>query len=340
VAIDATGNAYVATPNTIYKTDATGARIASMGAYGSGDGTSASVQFRDPTNVAVDRIGNLYVSDNGNHTIRKGVPMRAAGAEPPSRLVNASVRANLIAGRRLIPGFVMSGGAKPVLVRAIGPGLSPFFPDGTALAADPRLELYGGAAILINANDNWGGGATLRDAFTALGAFPFAADSADAALLHAIEGPHTAHALSVATGIGLIEVYDAGPSAATDPRLINFSSRYEVGGGAGALILGFVIEGTGAKTVLIRGVGPALAQFGVNGALADPRLEIYNGAQEKFAESDNWTLSLASLATQVGAFALPAGSKDASVLLTLQPGLYTAVLTGTGEGLVEVYEVQ
>ena len=346
VAVNSRGELYVldSSTNSIFQTDAAGVLLRTMGSAGSADGPSQSVGFNQPSAIAVDAAGNLYVADTGNHTIRKGVPIVSARTEPSSRLVNASVRANLVEGRRLIAGFVMSGGAKPVLVRAIGPGLAPHMEPGAALAANPRLELYDAGGTVIDRNDDWGGGATLRDMFSALGAFPLAAGNTDAALVHTVAGPQTTHVLTTATGVGLFELYDAAPTNATGPRLVNFSARYEVGGGAGALILGFVIAGTGEKTVLIRGIGPTLLQFGVNCALGDPRIEIFNGAGQRFAQNDNWTSSLASIAAKVGAFALPAGSKDAGMLLTLQPGTYTAVLTGadggTGEGLVEVYEAQ
>ena len=95
--------------------------------------------------------------------------------------------------------------------------------------------------------------------------------------------------------------------------------------------------------MLIRGVGPALAAFGLTGVLADPRLQLFSGTTQ-INENDNATEpALATAATSVGAFALPAGGRDAAILVTLQPGAYTAQVSGvggtTGIGLVEVYEV-
>ena len=93
---------------------------------------------------------------------------------------------------------------------------------------------------------------------------------------------------------------------------------------------------------LVRAVGPGLAAFGVGGAMVDPSLALYSG-QTKIAENDNWggDAQVAAAFTQVGAFGLPSASKDAVLLLTLQPGAYTAQVAGTGAGLalVEVYEV-
>lgn len=118
-----------------------------------------------------------------------------------------------------------------------------------------------------------------------------------------------------------------------------------VDGGAfeGEAHRGLVVRGPGTKTVLIRAVGPTLGTFGVTNALADPKLELYRGT-ELLQANDNWngTDFLANAFTQVGAFALPATSKDSALLVTLQPGAYTAQISGvggsTGVALVGVYE--
>ena len=114
-----------------------------------------------------------------------------------------------------------------------------------------------------------------------------------------------------------------------------------------SMTAGFVIGGATARTVLIRAIGPGLANVGVtSGFLADPVLELFNGASVKIADNDNWEgqnhLSIAGAA--VGAFAVTnSGSLDAMMLTTLAPGNYTARVTGAGgtggNVIVEVYEV-
>jgi hypothetical protein len=98
-----------------------------------------------------------------------------------------------------------------------------------------------------------------------------------------------------------------------------------------------------SQTVLVRGIGPALASFGVRDVLTDPRLEVFGAANVRLAENDNWTPPLAAIATQVGAFALPTGSRDARCSSRCHPGAYTAVLSGvgstTGEAQIEIFEV-
>jgi hypothetical protein len=139
----------------------------------------------------------------------------------------------------------------------------------------------------------------------------------------------------------LVEAYDLG--SGNSPRMINVSARNQVGTGDNILIAGFNIAGTGAKQVLIRAIGPKLATFGVEGFLADPKLEVYSDAGVKLNENDNWAASLATTFTAVGAFPLDAGSRDAAIVMSLQPGSYTVQVQGadggTGEGLVEIYEV-
>ena len=140
-------------------------------------------------------------------------------------------------------------------------------------------------------------------------------------------------------------------SAAT-PRLINVSARTQVGTGGDVLIAGFVVGGTGSKTVLIRAIGPTLGLFGVPGVLADPRLELYAaGGTTPISTNNDWgtaanAAAVRTIFTQVGAFQLALESKDAALLVTLPPGSYTAQVSGVGTGpaatgaaLVEVYEV-
>ncbi len=135
--------------------------------------------------------------------------------------------------------------------------------------------------------------------------------------------------------------------------LINVATRAYVGTGEQVLIGGFVVAGASPKTMLIRAAGPALAAFGVTGALGDPALRIFGGSQ-LLAENDNWSSpigdpraaaagEIAATVARVGAFPFGAGSADAAVLVTLPPGAYSAVVEGvrgaTGAGLVEAYEV-
>lgn len=131
-------------------------------------------------------------------------------------------------------------------------------------------------------------------------------------------------------------------------RLVNVSSRAQAGTGANAHTLGFVVTGARPKTMLVRGVGPTLAGYGVAGALADPTLAVYDAAGRSVAANDNWsegaaTADLRSAAARSGAFALTEASRDAAVLLTLDPGVYSAQVSPVGPAaglsLIEIYEL-
>ena len=266
------------------------------------------------------------------------------------RLVNISSRARVSSGEGVaIAGFVISGGsAKPVLIRAVGPTLGSVFGLPGSLAS-PRLELVRSsdqASLGVNA-----GIAADRAAIDAAGAragaFALGASGADAALLTTLApGAYTAVVSSTnnAAGIALIEVYDLS-GASPGQKLLNIATRASAGAGDNTLIAGFVVPPGAAKRVLVRGVGPGLAQFGVAGVLAQPTLQLLSGSTS-VAQNTNWTTSvdrdaIATSSASVGAFGLAAN--DSAVILTLAPGNYTAQVTGpgaaTGIALIEVYEL-
>lgn len=280
--------------------------------------------------------------------IGAAAPTPAPAGGSPIRLVNLSIRS--MAGRdsqTLIIGFVIGGSGSPhVLLRGIGPGLQPLGIRSDYLL-DPQLTLFNTEGAFA-ANDNWGGATALSLLFAPLGAFPLETNSKDAALaLPLPNGVYTAHLSSIvnATGVGLLEVYDATKTGTA--RFVNVSARTQTGTGDSTPIAGFVLEGAGQKKLLIRGAGPALVKQGVSAAsvLADPQLTLYRGSTV-IGTNNNWagTAALKSAFATTGAFAFDSDtSTDAALLVTLPAGGYTVHLTGvngtTGIGLVEVYEV-
>ena len=143
-----------------------------------------------------------------------------------------------------------------------------------------------------------------------------------------------------------MEVYEV-PTAGRTGRLVNLATRGVVQSGK-SLVAGFVIGGSGARTVLIRGIGPALSGFGVPGVLVDPTLNLKAGSVS-LVTNDDWGSDpfnqelVRSVGSRAGAFALPDGSADAGLVITLSPGLYTVELAGkggaTGVVLAEIYDV-
>jgi hypothetical protein len=220
---------------------------------------------------------------------------------------------------------------------------------------DPVMTFYAaGNATPIDTNDNWGGSATLAAAFRSVAAFELPAASLDSAMAQLAPGAAPGGYTVQVTGKGdtsgsvIAEIYDAFGAGrmATTPRLTNLSTRTEIENG-GDLAVGFVLGGQSARTVLVRGVGPSLAQFGITGVMADPRLVLFNNnTGQQIAANDDWagSLEIATAAAAVGAFPLTGGtSKDAVLLVTLPPGAYSARLNGAngagGAAIVEVYEV-
>ena len=278
----------------------------------------------------------------------------------PGRLTNLSVNATAGKSQVLTVGFVTGGagtnGTQSLLVRATGPALAPFGVAG--FLPDPNLALLSGSTTVI-ANDNWASTAANQAAVTAAdnatGAFGLPnSSSLDAALVDALPaGGYTAQVSgnTTATGTTLAEVYDNTPPGAytpATPRLINLSSNSQIAAN-GAMTAGFVINGSTAKTVLIRATGPALAAFGVPGAMPDPQLTLHapvNGQDTVLASNAGWggDAQIAAASAAVGAFPLtnPA-SRDSVVLVTLAPGSYTVVASSvsgaSGVALIEVYEV-
>jgi hypothetical protein len=106
------------------------------------------------------------------------------------------------------------------------------------------------------------------------------------------------------------------------------------------LIVGFTVRGTAPKPLVLRAIGPSLALFGLMDGVSDPRLDVYDAASVKIAENDNWLSSDAATFAAAGAFALPAGSADAGLVLAMPPGAGTALITGAGGGsvLAEIYD--
>jgi hypothetical protein len=273
-----------------------------------------------------------------------------------SRIVNFSARALSGPGdQTLVMGFVVTGNGKNLLVRGIGPGLVPL--GITNVLADPLLTVLSGSANTVTAtNDDWqttapgqASAAVIAETASRVGAFALPNGSRDSALITVLNsGTHTTSLArpNATTGVAITEIYDLDLTG--DSRLVNVSARMNVSAGEGTLIAGLAISGNSPKTVLVRGVGPTLSRFNVAGVLADPQIAVFSGATA-IATNDNWETGasagqIAATSAQVGAFALVAGSRDAALLVTLQPGSYTVQITGVGNtagvALIEIYDTQ
>ncbi len=270
--------------------------------------------------------------------------------------INISSRAQVGTGADvMIAGFALSGGSTPktLLIRGIGPTLSTYGVSG--VLANPELTINNGGTQ-IDYNDDWsssGNATTIASTASSVGAFALPNPSYDASTLTTVSANnYTAKVSGVSggTGIGLVEVYDTDPS--NPLHLINISTRAQVGTGANVVVAGFYVYGSGNKTLLIRGIGPALAAYGVSGYLTDPQLVLKDGGGNTLRSNNNWetdennhdvSLGVSAAAARVGAFSLAHAAADSALLVSLPAGAYSVTLSGvsggTGVGLIEVYEV-
>ena len=121
---------------------------------------------------------------------------------------------------------------------------------------------------------------------------------------------------------------------------VNISTRLAVGTGDDVLIGGFIITGTSPMNVILRAIGPSLTAVGITDVLADPLLELHL-ADGTIVTNDNWrdTQEQEIIATGIP----PANDLESAIVATLDPGAYTAIVSGrnagTGVALVEVYDL-
>jgi sugar lactone lactonase YvrE len=343
VAVDAARNLYIAdsSNHTIRKITPAGlvtTLAGSPGLLGTADGTGASARFNQPSGVAVDSSANVYVADFGNHTIRKitpaGVVTTLAGTPGTSgasngtgigaRFTNPSGIAVDVAGRI----YVADQGSHTI--RAITSS-----GEVTVIAGAPGI---GGA---VN-----GTGSATR--------FYYPTDVA----VDRAGNLYVAEAVSQTIRKGTLEPpppppHGEPPGDTVTPsvessHISNLAIRSRAGAADKTLIVGFQVGGagtSGAKPILLRAVGPTLAQFGVTGTLADPTLELYSGSS-KIDQNDNWAgdPQVAAIAAQVGAFALSnTTSKDAALFRpNFTAGSSSVWITSrsgdTGIALAEVYD--
>lgn len=310
-------------------------------------GETSAVLTRDAVQAADAGAYTVVVTNPGGSVTTEAAVLAVASTGNAGRLVNLSTRSPVGVGDAVqIGGFVVEGDAGlPVLVRAAGPALAAAAGLPGTLA-DPMFALHAQATSTVVAeNDDWD--ATLAPLFTRCGAFAWTAGSKDAALARTLAaGAYTAVVRSATDtpGMALVEIYLA-PDAPAENRLVNLSSRTFVGTGDDVQIAGFVIAGSTAQTVLVRASGPALHLVaGLHNTLGDPVIDLFRQSGGTVRASvDDWDASAGEYFANVGAFPWRPGSRDAALLITLEPGAYTAIVRdksgGSGLALVEVYAV-
>jgi hypothetical protein len=141
--------------------------------------------------------------------------------------------------------------------------------------------------------------------------------------------------------VGLVEVYDL--DSAADSSLGNISTRGFVEIGNRVMIGGFIVGGgNNTAKVLVRGIGPSLAAFGISNPLSDPTIELHNASGALVSSNNNWRDSDPD-AIQVTGIP-PSNDLESAIVAVLPGGNYTAIVSGkngeSGVGLVEVYNLR
>ena len=269
-------------------------------------------------------------------------PTPGASPTPTPPLVqtlNLSTRGNVQTGENvLISGIIIEGpdaSTKRVILRALGPSLT-----GSQVPAtlrDPLLELYDDSGLPLFENDDWRD--TQREEIEGTTLQP-SNDRESAIVMSLLPGQYTAvmSGADGGTGVGLTEIYDL--TRESQATVANISTRGFVGTDNNVLIGGFILDGSGTTDVLIRAIGPSMADDGVANTLADPTLRVTDG-NGNVTFNDNWGTDQQA---QISATTIPPDDeREAAIFATLPAGTYTAIVAGaegtTGVALVEIYSL-
>jgi hypothetical protein len=283
-------------------------------------GQSAEISATSPEGINLDVVGYDLVTGNSGGGGVFG---------------NISTRLPVGTGNNiLIAGFQVTGNApKQLVVRALGPSLAQF--GLTNALPDTTLELHDSTGAIVATNDDW------QDAPNAQ-AIPSVlqpGNGLESAILTTLNrGAYTAvlRGYNNSTGIGLVEVYDT--SVGSGSQLANISTRGFVQTGDNVMIAGLVVQSHN-KQIVVRALGPTLTGFGVNDALPDPTLSLYDANGALIIFNDDWKDSQESAIGSTGL--APRSDLESAIAGTISPGSYTAVVRGfenaTGNALVEVY---
>jgi hypothetical protein len=272
----------------------------------SGTKTTFATGLNIPAGLAFDSSGNLFETDFGSGNIFE---FTSVGAQ------------STFASGLISPDAITIDGNGNVFVSGGGGNVFKFTPAGVKSIYASGFSQPTGVAFDVAAN-------------------LFVSDNATGTISKvAPDGTKTTFATGLRNPQNLVF------QPATDVPL-NISTRLEVQTGEHVLIGGFIVTGTDPKRVIIRGIGPSLADVGVQGALADPILELHQ-PDGTVITNDNWKINdqtQQSQEAEIRATTIPPKDDlESALVATLAPGAYTVILAGknqtTGIGVVEVYDL-
>jgi len=132
--------------------------------------------------------------------------------------------------------------------------------------------------------------------------------------------------------------------APASPALVNLATRMRVQTGDNVLIGGFILTGSAPKKVILRAIGPSLTVNNqpLPGRLTDPTLTLFDGAGNPLFTNDDW-MNSPQKQQIIDSTIPPTDPKESAIVATLQPGNYTAIMSGVGGangiGVVELYDL-
>ncbi|HSH37505.1 MAG TPA: SMP-30/gluconolactonase/LRE family protein [Chthoniobacterales bacterium] len=379
IAVDRSGTIYVSTTGTvIYRMAPDGVLTYVTGdpnRWGIADGPAGEARLNSVQRMAVAPDGNLFVADTLSYTIRKitpagfvttiaGLPQQSGHADG----TGSSARFAFVQGLSVGPDgnvYVADGQYGPVsnTIRKVtadgvvttiagnpgtqgdadGAGSAARLNQPKAVAVDAALNVY-----VADRNNRRICKVTPAGVVTTLAGSttehrPRDGIGAEAALAYA-------DALAV-DAAGHIYIGDESSLRVASPTIpshpLNISTRVQVEEGERSLIGGLIVAGSNTKKVLVRAVGPSLTGRGVDAALADPELHLYDAAGTLLASNDDWKIGAGGNASQQAEIAAtglaPSDEREPALVVSLHPQqAYTAVVTAKGEpgiASVELYDL-
>jgi len=312
------------------------------GQVGLSDGQGSAARFNQTYGVAVDNQDNVYVADSMNSVVRQ---------------VSSTGYVTTVTGsqaRFFYPeGVALDSSGNLYVVDSDNNSLSEgAVAQTTATGLANHTVVPGGAATftvlspIVNASYTWQVSTNGGVSWSTIGNGGVYSGATTTALTitGATAGMNGYDYRAVAVASGATSYSPTGTLYVGNVRIVNLSSRGFVGTGTSDMDAGFIINGSGNKQLLIRGIGPTLASFGITGTLANPMLTLYTSAGAVQSTNTVWggSTALQTAMSAVGAFALPVNSADSVLYLGLGNGSHTATVDGvggsTGVALVEVYD--
>jgi hypothetical protein len=256
-----------------------------------------------------------------------------------NEMFGISTRADVRTSHEIvIGGFIINGDTKKcVVVR--GRGLGSEVPPGEVGLSVPKIDLYEGDSVIAS-NDDWQDSPEQAQTMQGLGLEP-PVDSDSAIYACLSPGGYTVFLTGVndGTGIGIVEVFDADEGT---PYLWGISTRSVVETVHKVAIGGFIIDGDQSKQVVVRGRGPSVgAPDGVT-RLSNPQITLYDSTGTPVTSNDDWG-DAPNAGDIPPAYYDAIDTLDSMIMTTLEPGAYTAIVSGvggvTGVGIVEVFDL-